>query len=1161
MRFTELMLERYGAFAERTLPISGAGLTIVYGPNEAGKSTCLAAVSDFLFGIPERTPYGSLFGYDGMRVGASLVDSAGTHLTLRRRRGRGRTLTDADGTPVDDAVLGRLLGPTNRDRFVNLFGLNHESLRTGGSRLLDADGDIGRLIVEAGGGLRSLLARLDALDVEADKLFAPRKSGERTFYRALESFEAADREVKQNLVSSEAYEQARRAFKSAEERIATLRAERQAILAEQSTLERLRRALPHLLAFARIEAALLPFSDIDGLSGDFHEKAHALLDGQRVAAEALETAAVERDRLVARHDGMAFDAPLLNAEVEIRDLVEQAVHIRKARIDRPNRQVELQEAEAGLAALRRMLGLALDADLADRLPGHAALERVQTLANEAIERGSTLKGAEERVDDIDQRIAVLEERTGTALAQGFDQPAGFTAAQFGGLAQLAASSEAMRRQADAAYRELNAALEALGYATMEALGATRFPSIDIVRAERDWHNEVATELAGTFKARLAAEANAATSQEAIGAIEAGGPVASAEALADARGAREASWSPVRIAYLGNMALPEDGTRQQQVETYEAQIASADDLADRRADEAERVAKLELLRTQAAASRIAIDSSDTLIADLEARRDARISTFARAYPDAAAQYTLLPALLDHVEARAQIAEAREAARALEQKAELGAAELAPLQQTFDDAMAAHNLGETSGLPLASQVQQLVSRIQRHDTEHADYRRDMRDLGELGPRRERARQELAAVQGARDTWNSQWEQALAALGVTTELAPDRGGALVTEWSSARGALAAIETTRQRLRRMDEDETALRLAITGLAGRLEIDIPDDPASAVDLVNDRWKVQNSVREQQRTLAPEVEAARATHAARVTAEAKTRGAVDELVELAAAVKPGLALADVANRGAERAQLVAEQTRLEHLLADVGDGYAVSDLRQLLDGRDQSVLDSAHAMGRERAEAIDHEIEEAIVAQKDARDSLEAFAAETVVNSAMAARETAAAQMQGSVERYVELKIARGLISKAIDRLRHEQQDPLIARAGALFACTTEGEFAGIETDIDDKGHPVVVGRRRSGGLVPVSAMSDGTRDQLFLSFRLASLENYGSAAEPLPFVADDLLVHFDDERSKATLDLLAEFGKTNQVLLFTHHRKIADAAERLAADELATLVSIDRNA
>ncbi|MDP3674662.1 MAG: hypothetical protein Q8R44_06155 [Novosphingobium sp.] len=106
---------------------------------------------------------------------------------------------------------------------------------------------------------------------------------------------------------------------------------------------------------------------------------------------------------------------------------------------------------------------------------------------------------------------------------------------------------------------------------------------------------------------------------------------------------------------------------------------------------------------------------------------------------------------------------------------------------------------------------------------------------------------------------------------------------------------------------------------------------------------------------------------------------------------------------------------------------------------------------------------------------------------------------------------------------------------------------------------PIVVGRRQSGAAVSVAAMSDGTRDQLFLAFRLASLENYAASTEPLPFIADDILVHFDDERGAATLDLLARFAETNQVLLFTHHKSVRNDARRLEKQGSATIVEIDR--
>jgi uncharacterized protein YhaN len=139
--------------------------------------------------------------------------------------------------------------------------------------------------------------------------------------------------------------------------------------------------------------------------------------------------------------------------------------------------------------------------------------------------------------------------------------------------------------------------------------------------------------------------------------------------------------------------------------------------------------------------------------------------------------------------------------------------------------------------------------------------------------------------------------------------------------------------------------------------------------------------------------------------------------------------------------------------------------------------------------------------------------------------------------------------------VRASQQDPLLKRAGELFSAMTEGSFTGIEADVDYKGNPVVVGVREEG-VVAVSAMSNGTRDQLYLAFRLAGLDSYCSAAEPLPFIADDILVHFDDARSMATLNVLAAFGAMTQVLLFTHHKRIMEFGELLVARGLARVVS-----
>lgn len=46
----------------------------------------------------------------------------------------------------------------------------------------------------------------------------------------------------------------------------------------------------------------------------------------------------------------------------------------------------------------------------------------------------------------------------------------------------------------------------------------------------------------------------------------------------------------------------------------------------------------------------------------------------------------------------------------------------------------------------------------------------------------------------------------------------------------------------------------------------------------------------------------------------------------------------------------------------------------------------------------------------------------------------------------------------------------------------------------------------------------------------IASIEKYILKNEPIPFIVDDILVHFDDERSKETLKVLLELSKKNKL-------------------------------
>jgi uncharacterized protein YhaN len=178
--------------------------------------------------------------------------------------------------------------------------------------------------------------------------------------------------------------------------------------------------------------------------------------------------------------------------------------------------------------------------------------------------------------------------------------------------------------------------------------------------------------------------------------------------------------------------------------------------------------------------------------------------------------------------------------------------------------------------------------------------------------------------------------------------------------------------------------------------------------------------------------------------------------------------------------------------------------------------------------------------------SLRAMGEQTSSDAAVAMQDELAGLREGA-GRYVRLRLAHGLLAASIERLRRENQDPLLIEAGRLFSALTGERYDGLEAD-DEDGRPVMLARRADRSTCPVARLSEGTLDQLYLALRLASLARHGVGAERIPLVADDLLASFDDVRARAALQVLRRFGEGNQTILFTHHGHIAAMAVEAGA-------------
>ena len=156
------------------------------------------------------------------------------------------------------------------------------------------------------------------------------------------------------------------------------------------------------------------------------------------------------------------------------------------------------------------------------------------------------------------------------------------------------------------------------------------------------------------------------------------------------------------------------------------------------------------------------------------------------------------------------------------------------------------------------------------------------------------------------------------------------------------------------------------------------------------------------------------------------------------------------------------------------------------------------------------------------------------------------ASIRDNVDDYIKLRLASLVLIQAIENYRAKNQGPLLARAGDLFARLTLGSFLNLKTDYTENDESVLQRVRPDGKAVDVTGMSDGTRDQLYLSLRMATLERDLETNEPMPFIVDDILIRFDDERARATREVLADLSKKAKVLFLTHHESLAEMSRGL---------------
>ena len=1206
MRLTTLTLEHYGPFDRLALCLDPAPgrINLILAPNGAGKSVLRQAFGDLLFGIPVRSPL--TFRYPGptMRLRAEALDASRRVVRFGRRKGQGNTLLDEADQPLPQAVLDRLLGRADRDVLERLFALDTERLRKGGADLRASGGDFAEALLAGAGGVRQARALADALQAARDKIAPTHKTASRPFYRALDELVASRKRRQEATLRPEAWEKRQAALTDARGAQAAANETARARAAALARLERIRRVRPLLAELDEAEAWLAANADAPSLPVGLAARLAAAREAIRRAADASEAAAA---RVEAARRALAAEAPdaALLAEAEaVAALLERAGAVRQAAADLPGVAGDLAAARRRVAETLRALGSDLPPEqAATLLPARPALAEARGL----IARYGQLRAL---LDEAPARLSAAETAHAEARA-GFDAlPEPAEDAALAALArEIRAEGEPGPRAEEAAQRAEAAAREAAlalarvsgwphGLAALAALGPPALAVFERLDQERA---EAARAVAALRDRAARARAALAETERQAAEVAAGGMLPDEAAIAAARARRDEGWHLIHRRAFGD-APPDAGTEAAWAGdaplplAYERAVAAADALADRRAGEAERLARAaELARTRAGQAAVARDlerelaEAEAAHAASAARWDAGCARLGGEAPPGGVR--TLAELRDFLTRReaallaGQAAEAEAArrdalaarhaawagrlARTLAAGAAASAAGVSGGPASFRGekigaAMSARigaesgavigagigaeigaEIGARSGAAGTGDAAALSALLHQADAA-LDRVRRLREARAVAADRLRAaegaltqaRAEQAGLAERRETWRAAWDAALAALRRPPEETPEAVAEALALFEDLAKAVVKAEDLADRVQGMRARIDTFGVDFAALAARVTPDLagaePLDAAATLRARLDDARRIATRRDQCREALDRAEADAATARHRL-AEAEAEASA---VRAAAGAEDDAEAEARIRRADERAAHVATRAAAEAKLHEAGDGLALAALRAEAaavpaDGLAVR-LDEARREQEEAGEAAQRAAAEASRIESELARELAADA----VTEAAAAEEAAIAALDHSLEEALLLHAAAALLQQGLQAVGTGADAALLGRIGERFAGLTEDAYPRLEVREDDAGRPrlFAIARGFPDEACRPDELSEGTRDQLYLALRLVAIEDHAAGGVALPFLADDVLQTFDDTRALAALRALLTLSESVQVIVLTHH-------------------------
>jgi uncharacterized protein YhaN len=1156
MKIRQLFLKAFGPFTNTTLDFSGpANLHVIYGRNEAGKTSALRAMADLRYGIHGQSTDNFVHGFKEMRLAGVFEDGSGRQLGLARRKGNKDTLLMADidtGEPITGSlitpdVLLALTGGVAREQFVTMYGLNSEHLRAGGDTLIRGEGELGAAMFEASTGSAGIKAILETLQNDTKKYFALRGTTT-VLVEATRQLDEAKQRYKQALTKPDQWKTLNRAHEDAVSRLADVRKQLAGQRRRQAELTELRVVEPLL---RQLDQARNEWSDVQGfvdLPVDARERRLAILQKQLQANSVL----LEVDEVLAQCQEEArsiqVDTSLLTHATAI-DRLSTAVSAVRQGSDTRVRLVASTEAQGQkllLQAARMTESVrpikSLD-ELFRQLMSAADQTELEVRITQFQAQTLALQHAQTQLRASSNKLELLQREAPEAPDALLQQALSLA------LKQAQSLGDAEKRLTDwiasckTEQRKLDRNLADLSFTCVEQLTASRgLAASDIDTYEREcteWGKRLALNIVQATQIDLDLQ----TQQRRLTSLAAVGEVVTADTLKNARLQRDAGWHGIRAAYIDRVPAAPDLSTLGLPASFERLQGDADRQADLLREGAKRAAEVSeceqritemtkalggLQDTQAELTN-SLSTLDTLwqqtltIAGVPLGTAAQVRAWLTGRQSALDQLDRLKdATQGHTDFTQQVTQASHillaALLALGQSVpENGRslAKLITLGSACEQELVAAKVAMTRRAKDMKILAQEVQDAQKEDAE----------LGE----------KLLANRGALD---AACNQLFLAVGVT----PEAIKAQLAELQRWGNDYQLHDETLTQLKQLQASEAQVTRSAKALGELLQESDWVHLEPWFDGLSQRLALSRDAQTRLNTLNATVEKeTKRRQRAQDDLDAATQNMARLMQQ--AGMQKAEELPDAEAQSERRRDVARQLDTLKSQLNSASTKDAATLRAELID-LDSVAIEQEKQTCAAVIERLEADEQAVITAEQDTRLALADVDTSDKAAHAREEMEAAIARYRAGVRPWAQLKLAQALLTEALRRYREKAQGPLVELASEYFKAMTGGRFVGLWVD-DDSGSPVLKAKPVQGTPVAVDALSEGTADQLYLALRLAALQVQRQPDRMMPLVLDDVFMTSDDERATHVFQALEKFAAQGQVLVFTHHQHLVDIAAR----------------